>query len=129
MLKVEIFLNNEFEVNLLSQFTEILRKGRETAQQQAAPTADASYEVPPVPIGVEDIAAPAVEEETSVVGFITPEAAGTAISDATLIEAFQKFAASKPMPELVALLKSFGASKVSEITQDKRLTFLQAVTV
>lgn len=135
MLEVKVTLNHEGEVALFAEFTQIIRRNRrvEAGTLTAADTSPRvdSPSQQPAPEPAIDAAyatnAPAPVEEAIVVGFITPE--GSTITDAMLIEAFQKYAAGKKVADLLTLLGTFGATKVSEIPQEKRAAFLQAVSV
>jgi hypothetical protein len=124
MIEVRVVLEHEGEVALFAEFTQILRRNRRIANGTATPadTAPRAAESPSVTEPIPNLNVETETTEPAVVGQIGPD--GIEISDAQIIEAFQKYAASKPFAEMVALVQSYGAKRVGEIAQEKRGAFL-----
>lgn len=122
MIDVAIELRHEGEVRLFAEFTQILRTNREIEQSGVRPQASAETPQPAAPVEAPVAAPVAATREAPVVGAIT-------IDDATLLAAFQKFAAQTTMPALIALLAEFDAKKIGEIKQERRAEFLDRVVV
>jgi hypothetical protein len=128
MIEVNVTLMHEGEVQLFAEFTQILRQNRAAEKAPKLPTREEVKEAIDAQYG-ENKKPVEVVVETAVIANISPAGVvKNAVTDGALIEAFQKFAAGKSMPELVEVLKKYGATKVSEIAPEKRVEFLAEVT-
>lgn len=117
MLKVEMVLLDENEVEVFHKLVSVVRKYREAKyaeeQKQWAGEPAMADEV------VETPAAP-----EPVVGHISPEGAVKPIPVEKVQEAAQKFAQVHGLDKALAVVKEFGASRVSEIKDPVKLALL-----
>lgn len=119
MLKIEMVLLDENEVEVFHKLVSVVRKYREAkyAEEQKQWAGEPA-------MADEVVDAPEHPAPEQVVAHISPEGAVKPIPVEKVQEAAQKFAQVHGLDKALAVVKEFGASRVSEIKDPVKLALL-----